>query len=122
MRVTVFVALVAVLLLTAPAWAHHSHGNYDMARFTTLAGTVKDVQWVNPHTWVFLEVLDEAGEPQVWALEGASIAQLQRGGWTRESLEPGDRISVRCHRLRDGSNGCLLGYVTTADGVEKIFD
>jgi hypothetical protein len=45
-----------------------------------------------------------------------------RGGWTPDSVQEGDTISVRCHQLRDGSNGCLLGYLTPEGGVEKEFD
>jgi hypothetical protein len=71
---------------------------------------------------VYLEVSDGKGEPTVWALEGASVVQLQRRGWSKEKLKAGDKVAVRCHQLRDGSNGCLLGFITTADGVETIFD
>jgi len=53
---------------------------------------------------------------------GASVIQLQRRGWSKEKLKAGDKISVRCHQLRDGSDGCLLGFITTADGTETIFD
>jgi len=122
MRVTLSVAVVSVLWLAWPAGAHHSHGNYDMTEYTVLKGTVKEVHWVNPHSWVYLEVADGPGEPVIWALEGASVVQLQRKGWTKEKIKPGDTVSVRCHQLKDGSNGCLLGFVTTADGVEAIFD
>lgn len=123
MRVRSFlVAIIAVIFITLPVSAHHSHGNYNMGTYTTLKGTVKEVQWVNPHTWVYLEVSDGKSEPTVWALEGASVIQLQRRGWTKEKLKAGDKIGVRCHQLRDGSNGCLLGFITTADGVETIFD
>ena len=123
MRARAFVvAIIAVVLISLPVSAHHSHGNYNMGTYTTLKGTVKEVQWVNPHTWVYLEVSDGKGEPTVWALEGASVVQLQRRGWSKEKLKAGDKVSVRCHQLRDGSNGCLLGFITTADGVETIFD
>lgn len=123
MRVRSFlVAIIAVIFVTLPVSAHHSHGNYNMGTYTTIKGTVKEVQWVNPHTWVYLEVTDAKGEATVWALEGASVVQLQRRGWSKEKLKAGDKIAVRCHQLRDGSNGCLLGFITTADGVETIFD
>jgi len=117
---------LVILTMVVTAWsvsAHHSHGNYDMQKYTNLKGTVKEVHWMNPHSWVYLEVSDEkGGEPSVWALEGASVTQLQRRGWDKEKLKPGDKIAVRCHQLRDGSNGCLLGFITTENGEEKIFD
>jgi len=123
MRVRSFLAgFIAIIFFGLTASAHHSHGNYNMGQYIVLKGTVKEVHWVNPHTWVYLEVADGKSEPVVWALEGASVIQLQRRGWTKEKLKGGDKISVRCHQLRDGSNGCLLGFITTADGVETIFD
>jgi hypothetical protein len=111
-----------LLMLSIPLPAHHSHGNYQMTEYTQLKGTIKQIQWLNPHTWVYLEVGGDDGRPALWALEGASVVELERRGWTKENIKAGDKISVRCHRLRDGSRGCLLGYVTTADGVEKLFD
>ena len=116
-------AIITLVFMTWPLGAHHSHGNYDMQKYTNLKGTVKEVHWVNPHSWIYLEVADDkGGEPTIWALEGASVTQLQRRGWSKEKLKAGDKIGVRCHQLRDGSNGCLLGFITTADGEEKIFD
>lgn len=116
-------ALLACLpMLSAPAAAHHSHGNYSLLDYTHLQGEVKELLWLNPHVWIHLEVTDENGEASMWALEGGGIGALIRRGWSRDDVQPGDSISVRCHQLRDGSNGCLLGYVTLPGGVEKEFD
>jgi Family of unknown function (DUF6152) len=112
----------AALLGALPAWAHHSHSNYDTENYTALTGTVKEFHWLNPHTWIYLEIMDEAGQPAVWAVEGAGPTQLLRDGWTRDDVAVGDTISVRCHRLKDGANGCLLGFVTPEGGVEKEWD
>lgn len=104
-------------------WAHHSHGNYKMTEFTALKGTVKEIHWLTPHSWIYLEVKDDkGGEPTLWALEGASVAELRRRGWATDSIKVGDAISVRCHALQDGSPGCLLGYVSVAGAEEKLFD
>ena len=117
-------AAAAAFALTMPAstWAHHSHANYRQAEFIVMEGTVTTVSWMNPHVWLYMEVIDTEGQPNVWALEGGGIRALTGGGWTRDTIKVGDKISVRCHHLKDGSNGCLLGYVTTSDGVEKEFD
>lgn len=116
------IAAALAVIATLPAWAHHSHGNYNMTEFKALKGTVKEIHWLTPHSWIYLEVKDEKGEPVLWALEGAGAGQLLRRGWTRESIKAGDTISVRCHQLQDGSTGCLLGYVTTATETDKLFD
>ncbi len=113
------VAAIGTVALALPAWAHHSHGNYQMTEYTHLQGTVKEFHLVNPHTWIYLEVTDAGGQPAVWALETTGISGLARLGVTQDTVKVGDTISVRCHQLRDGSNGCLLGFLTPEGGVEN---
>lgn len=115
-------AAIGTVALALPAWAHHSHGNYQMTEYTHLQGTVKEFHLVNPHTWIYLEVTDASGQPAVWALETTGISGLARLGVTSDTVKVGDTISVRCHQLRDGSNGCLLGFLTPEGGVEKEWD
>jgi hypothetical protein len=116
------IAATAAVVWVLPASAHHSHGNYILDEYTLLEGTVREVHWINPHTWIYLDVEDENGEMQLWALEGGGIGAITRRGWTREDVVAGDTIAVRCHQLRDKSKGCLLGYVTTEGGVETEWD
>ena len=120
------VALAAVVgaVLSVPVWAHHSHTNYNTAEFINVSGTITEIAWTNPHTWIYLEVTGAQGRPEKWALEGGSITSLMRGGWQRDSIKVGDKLSVRCNRLRDGSDGCLLGFVTNINGtaMDKEFD
>ena len=113
--------LAVALALALPVWAHHSHGNYMMDEYTALKGTVKEMHWLSPHSWIYLEV-KEGDKVTLWALEGTNPAGLRRTGWTTDMIKPGDTISARCHRLKDGSSGCLLGFVTIKDGVERSFD
>jgi hypothetical protein len=115
-------ALAATALMAAlPMWAHHSHGNYDMEVYTNLTGTIKEAHFLNPHSWIYLDVKDSDGKVTTWALEGTSPAGLRRTGWDLAAFKPGVTISARCHQLKDGSPGCLLGFITL-DGVEKTFD
>ncbi|HEY5623165.1 MAG TPA: DUF6152 family protein [Gammaproteobacteria bacterium] len=120
-RNTVLTAM-AVLLPAAPAVAHHSHAQYDVTAYTQVEGIVAEVHWFNPHAWVYLSVTDDDGEPEIWALEATGPAGLQRNGITRDMIRVGDQVSARCHQLVDGSNGCLLGFLTGADGVERHWD
>lgn len=117
---------VAIALQAA---AHHSHGNYDLSEWLPLEGTVKEVHRLNPHSWIYLEIVDDTGEAAIWALEATFPRWLERNGIGPDDVKPGDPIRVRCHQLRDGSNGCLLGYVTPlhgdperGHGVEKEWD
>lgn len=112
-----------------PAWAHHSHTNYAISDFTLLEGKVTEVHYLNPHSWVYLEVKDAKGESKLWALEATGPGGLQRNGIKREDVKVGDTVKVRCHALRDGGTGCLLGFLTPmhgdlarGHGVEKLWD
>jgi hypothetical protein len=87
------------------------------------------VHLLNPHSWIYLEVTEAGAEPALWALEATGPRGLKGNGITREDVKVGDTIKVRCHRSRDNSNGCLLGFVTPmhgdlarGHGVEKEWD
>ena len=107
----VFVAALAV-----SASAHHSHGNYDISTWSIYEGTVKELYLVRPHSWVYVEITDDAGTAAVWAIEAGGPEAITRSDVGTGDVRPGDTISVRCHRLLDGSNGCLLGFVTPMHG------
>jgi len=116
--------LAAAMALAAiiPASAHHSHANYEAIKWTDIKGTVSELQWLNPHVWVYLDSKDANGKDVQWALEGGSPAALTRGGWKKDSVKVGDQINVKCHIAKDGSNNCLLGFLTTPGGAPKEFD
>ncbi len=113
--------VVGLTLFALSLWAHHSHAAYNDT-FMDLQGEVKEVHYVVPHSWVYLEVKSDKGEPQIWALEATGRPALQKSGVTPDYVKAGDTIKVRCHRLRDGSNGCLLGFLKAKDGTVKDWD
>ena len=122
-------AAVCAVTFAIPAWAHHSHVNYAVSDFIFLEGTVTEILYLNPHSWVYLEVKDANGESAVWSLEATGPRGLEGNGITREDVKVGDAVTVRCHRLRDNANGCLLGFMTPmhgdvarGHGVEKEWD
>jgi hypothetical protein len=121
MRFSLTVAAIGAVCLGVSASAHHSHGQYDHT-FTDIEGVVKELHLISPHSWVYIEVKGENGEPQLWALEATGRDGLARQGVTREYIKPGDTIKARCHPLRDGTNGCLLGFLKAADGTVKNWD
>ena len=114
-------AAMGVAAFALSAWAHHSHGNY-VDTFMDIQGVVKEVHFVVPHSWVYLEVKNAKGEPEIWALEATGRTGLERVGVTINTVKPGDAVKARCHRLRDGSNGCLLGFLKAKDGAVKDWD
>lgn len=98
------------------ALAHHSFALFDQTKEVTLVGTVKEFQWTNPHSWLMLEVKSSAGEDQEWAIEMLSPNVLGRQGWKRNSLKPGDRVTVVINPTRDGTHGGNLLNVTDQTG------
>ena len=122
LRSVLGIAVICAVGATVPIWAHHSHGAYEDT-FMDIEGVVKEVHLVVPHSWIYLEVKDrKGGEPQVWALEATGRTGLQKTGVTPDYLKVGDAIKARCHHLRDGSNGCLLGFLKAKDGTVKDWD
>jgi hypothetical protein len=114
---------VAVLwcLSTLTSVAHHSFAVYDRTKTLTLKGTVKTFQWTNPHVVIWIMVLPESGgAAEEWSIETTSPGVLTRSGWTRHSLNPGDRVSVEFSPLRDGSHGGGLNSVTLLDTGETL--
>jgi hypothetical protein len=110
--------VVGALALALPAAAHHSHGNYQQY-FMDLEGTITDVQLINPHSWIYLDVKSDNGEAISWALEATGTGGLARLGIVRGYVKPGDTIKVRCHPARDGSEGCLLGFMQADQGLGR---
>lgn len=122
-------ASVCAIGFALPAWAHHSHVNYAVSEFTIVEGTVTEIHLLNPHSWVYMEVKNAKGEPELWSLEATGPRGIEARGVKREDVKVGDRVKVRCHRLRDNANGCLLGFLTPmhgdaarGHGVEKEWD
>ena len=107
---------IGAIALAVPAAAHHSHNAYDQSTWTTYEGTVQEVHLINPHSWIYIEIEDDEGETAVWALEAGATNGILDDGVGREDVRSGDSVRVRCHRLRDGSPGCLLGFVTPLHG------
>ena len=121
MRLSSCLAVVCVVCLTLSASAHHSHGQYEET-FRDVSGVVKELHLLTPHSWLYIEVKDAGGAPQVWALEATNRSQLEKMGVTRESIKAGELVKARCHPLRDKTNGCLLGFLKTGDGSVKDWD
>ena len=99
--------LAAMLMgIAAPAFAHHSFAMFDADRTVTMKGTVREFSWANPHAWIELMVVDQAtGKPVKYSFEMGSVARSTYDGWKKDSIKPGDVITVTMHPLKDGSRG-----------------
>jgi len=109
---------ISTLLLALPAlaMAHHSGAMFDMTKTLTLAGTVTEFNWTNPHSSFKVEVTGADGKPQIWAIEMNSPQNLIPLGWKRTTIKNGDKVSVVIHPLRDGQPGGVYMSITLADG------
>ena len=109
----VFLGLAAAY----PAAAHHSTTMFDHAKVVSIAGTVKEVHWTNPHVAIFVYgTSKEIQEPTMWLLEMTSPGNLVRaGGWSRTAVKPGDKVTVDFAPLRDGKKGGALKKITLVD-------
>jgi hypothetical protein len=116
MRSLGFAIVAVTVALGAPATtlAHHSFAMFDRDREVVLTGTIKEFQFTNPHSWVQLNVT--GADAGTWAIETLPVTSLSRLGWRRDTLKPGDRVTVRIHPMKDKSKGGNLRCVTRADG------
>jgi hypothetical protein len=118
-----FLALASVLLLTStPIRAHHGAASYDMDKLTTLKGTITDFQFMNPHTEVFFDVNDAAGNAQKWTAEALSATSMSRQGWTKNILKAGDQVSVIGNISKNGSHTMRLNKIVLATGKELTIE
>ena len=107
-----FKSLSWLLLLSLPASAHHSAAQYRVDQVVAIQGTVSAFDWTNPHTYLFIE----DAEGRNWRIEGNATSILRRNGWSRDTLQEQDSVTVRINPARnaDQSRGRLLS-LTTAD-------
>jgi hypothetical protein len=119
MRTTLGVLAVGfgLLCLTAPALAHHSWtADYDAGKPVTIKGVVSKVEWTNPHTHFYVDVKDESGSVKTWNFEMASTLALERGGWSRKTLQVGTEVTIGGFGGRAVMERAIAASMTTADG------
>jgi len=108
---------IGMMASIMPAIAHHSFAvEYDSKNPVTLAGTVTKVEWMNPHARFYVDTKDENGKIINFEFELGSINFLMRKGWTRNSLKPGDVVTVDGYRAKDGTNLGSARSIKLADG------
>ena len=125
MRTTVVFVGVGVALLVGgavvPVWAHHAFAaEFDAQNPVELNGTVVRMEWVNPHTWIHIDVTRPDGSQERWMIEGGPPTSLLRRGFTKQSLLAGTEVFVEGFRAKDGSQKANGRDVTFADG-SKLF-
>jgi hypothetical protein len=117
MRINVLGIPALVMFLAGPASAHHSFAMFDYSKETTITGEVKELQWINPHIHLIVNVPGADGAVAEWDVEGATPANLRRTGWSRTVVKAGDKISVVIHPLKNGTTGGMLVKAVRGDGT-----
>src|SRR5260370_26117144 len=115
-RALAVVGIATLAVYAIPAVAHHSFAMFDASKTVTLEGSVKEFQWTNPHAWILLNVANQQGQADVWAIELNGPSGLARDGWKPKTLTPGMNVSVTIHPLHDGSIGGQFLKVKFPDG------
>lgn len=114
----IFVPTLVLFFACQQAIAHHGSSNYDLSKAVSVKGTVIRFDFINPHSAIHLEAKDDKGNAEQWLIEADSPNNLARTGWTRDSLKPGDMVTVVGNRLKDGSKVMRLQKVIFSDGKE----
>jgi hypothetical protein len=114
----------AALVVTAaavPVMAHHSFAaEFDAKKPVKLRGTVTKMEWINPHSWIHIDVKGPDGKVEKWMVEGGAPNALLRRGWNKNSLLPGTEILVEGFQAKDGANRANGRDITFPDG-KKLF-
>ena len=118
MRARFTVLAFALFLTCGTAFPHHGNASFDTEKLVSLKGTITSFVWTNPHSQIYFDVKDEKGQVTHWSCETSQPALLHRAGWTRNSLKPGDRVTIVARVAKSGAPVAWLQKVILADGEE----
>lgn len=114
------VTFAMCLAMAAPVFGHHAWRGYDMKHVTTMTGTVTGFDFGNPHVWMNLDVKNDKGEVEKWSAGGPSPSRMANSGWSKDTLHPGDQITIVGNRISDGTYKLRLAKVVLASGRELM--
>ncbi len=113
-----FGVFIGFLMFSVPLFAHHGNSAYDMSKTASYKATVTDFLYTNPHTQVYFDVTNDKGNVEHWVAETTNPGMLNRVGWTRDSLKPGDQVTLIANPNKVGARVVFLQKVVFSDGKE----
>ncbi len=114
--IVAFLLILSGFTVSAPLLAHHSSSAYDMNHPMDMKGVVANVDWGNPHVFIYMDMRNEKGEVEQWRVEGNSPNMLFRAGWKKEMIKVGDQLSVNGAPAKNGAKSLRLISLTLANG------
>lgn len=121
MRIKLCLALLTATIATRSLYSHHAFAaEFDANQPVTLKGTVTDMEWINPHAWIHLDVTEDNGTVTKWMVEGGSPNILLRRGFSRDSLPKGTQVVIQGYKAKDGSHRANGGTISLPDG-KRLF-
>jgi Family of unknown function (DUF6152) len=111
-----FILVMSGIGVSLPLFAHHSSAGYDMEHPVVMKGVVTNMEWTNPHVFIYLDVKGDNGSVEEWRVEGNSPNMLFRVGWKKEMIKAGDSLVVNGAAARNGSKVLRLISLTLANG------
>jgi Family of unknown function (DUF6152) len=113
-----FIVICFFLMGSAPLFAHHGNSAYDMSKTVPMKATITKFEYSNPHTQVYYDVADDKGNVEHWVAETTNPAMLNRVGWSKETLKPGDQVILFVNPNKVGAKITFLQKVVFPDGKE----
>jgi len=111
-----FLLILSGVAASRPLSAHHSSSAYDMTHPVDMKGVVTNLDWGNPHVFIYMDMKNDKGEVEQWRVEGNSPNMLVRAGWKKEMIKVGDQLSVNGAPARNGAKSLRLISLTLANG------
>jgi hypothetical protein len=113
-------AIVSLLAVSVPIFAHHGNASYDATKTVMVKGTVTDYVWSNPHVFIKLDGKDDNGNTVHWIIEGQNPVSMRQIGWTKDTFKTGDEVEIEAMLAKNGTPVGFLGSASPTAPRKRI--